>query len=143
MRATNDVPVVRSCYCSQTRDDERDDDERDDDERDDDERDEQDEREEVPDERVRVRAQELRDKETKRPSTRSQELKTNSNAPRTVPLTQVSNSEVDGEAAIMVCNRHPRYRCRARSPFASELHVLKAPRLYVKGRGVPVAHGYQ
>ena len=46
-------------------------DERDDDERDDDERDEQDEREEVPGERVRVRAQELRDKETKRPSTRS------------------------------------------------------------------------
>ena len=84
MRATNDAPVVRSCYCSQTRDDERDDDERDDDERDD-----QDEREEVPDERVRVRAQELRDKETKRPGTRSQELKTNSNAPRTVPLTQV------------------------------------------------------
>ena len=50
-------------------------DKRDDDERDDDERDEQDEREEVPDELVRVRAQELRDKEIKRPSTRSQELK--------------------------------------------------------------------
>ena len=112
MRATNDAPVVRSCYCSQTRDDERDDDERDDDERD-----EQDEREEVPDERVRVRAQELRDKETKRPSTRSQELKASRTQTRqelchllryTDEMRETSKASETKHEASVLCWRHRR-----------------------------------